>query len=111
MVKSPLIIDLAIAVAYQLGHGDDPLNNALPMIEGYHAVQPLQGLEMELLADLIKTRLITSLLIHSYRVMLFPENREYLLRSYDSARNFLVNLDQQDAGEALQRIHAACASG
>ena len=108
LVKSPLIIDLAIAVAYQLGHGDDPLNNALPIIEGYHAVQPLQGLEMELLADLIKTRLITSLLIHSYRVTLFPENREYLMTSQDSAKNFLFNLDRQDVDRAVQRIRAAC---
>ena len=111
MVKSPLIIDLAVAAAYQLGDGEDPLGCVLPMVAGYHSVRPLQAPETEILMDLIRTRLITSLLIASYRVTLFPENREYLLRSYDSARNFLINLDQQDAGEALQRIHAACASG
>ena len=110
MTKSPLIIDLAIAAAYQLGEGADPLRGALPMIAGYHAVRPLQEPEMELLPDLIKTRLITSLLINSYRVSLFPENREYLMISYEPARNFLTNLSRQNVDETLRRIRASCAS-
>jgi Ser/Thr protein kinase RdoA (MazF antagonist) len=110
MVKSPLIVDLAIAASYQLSAGGDPLRGALPMIAGYHATRSLQDLEMELLTDLIKTRLVTSLLINSYRVSLFPENREYLMTSYDSARSFLISLNRQDTGEALQRIQAACVS-
>ena len=110
MVKSPLIIDLAIAAAYQLSDGESPLNGALPMITGYHTIRPLQDLEMELLMDLIKTRLVTSLLINSYRVTLFPKNREYLMTSYNSARNFLIKLEQQSADEALRQIRAACVS-
>ena len=109
LVKSPLIIDLAVAAAYQLGEGDDPLAGALPMIAGYHAIQPLQSTEMALLTDLIRTRLITSLLIGSYRSILFPENREYLLISHHSAKDFLVNLDRLNADDALERIRAACA--
>jgi Ser/Thr protein kinase RdoA (MazF antagonist) len=108
MVKSPLIIDLAVAAAYQLEKGQDPLAGALPMVAGYHAVCPLQRTEMELLADLIRTRLITSLLIASYRVRLFPENRDYLMISFNSARAFLAALEELSAGEALQRIQAAC---
>ena len=108
MTKSPLIIDLAVATAYQLGSGDDPLTGALPMIAGYHSIAPLQNTEMELLTDLIRTRLITSLLIGSYRAILFPENREYLLISQRSAKNFLVNLNHLPADEALARIREAC---
>jgi len=110
MVRSPLIIDLAVAAAYQLSDGEDPLDGALPMIAGYHAVRPLQQLEMELLTDLIKTRLITSLLIASYRVSLFPENRGYLMNSHDSAKNYLFALNRLRDDEALQRIRAACTS-
>jgi hydroxylysine kinase len=109
LVKSPLIIDLAIALSYQLSSDDDPLAGALPMIAGYHAVRPLQRAEMELLTDLIRTRLITSLLINSYRVTLFPENRDYLMISYNSARNFLINLNRLSADDALERIRAVCA--
>ncbi len=105
MIKSPLIIDLAVAAAYQLSEGNDPLAGALPMIAGYHAVRPLQDTEMKLLADLIRTRLVTSLLIGSYRSTLFPENSEYLLISHDSVKRSLLNLKMDDAAE---RIRAVC---
>lgn len=108
LTKSPLVIDLAVAASYQLESGDDPLAGVLPMISGYHGLEPLQDVEMELLTDLIKTRLATSLLIGSYRATLFPENREYLLISHRSASQFLVNLDRLPADEALDRIRAAC---
>ena len=108
LVKSPLIFDLAIAAAYQLGKDDDPLSNVLPMIAGYHAIRPLQSLEMELLTDLIKTRLITSMLINTYRVTLFPENRAYLMTNYQPATKSLTNLNRLSAHEALRRIRATC---
>ena len=104
MVRSPLIIDLAVAAAYQLGADDDPLASALPMIAGYHAVRPLQETEMKLLTDLIKTRLVTSLLIGSYRSSLFPENSEYLLISHDPAKRALIGLDGLDSEAAFDRI-------
>lgn len=110
MTRSPLIIDLAVAASYQLGAGQDPLAGVLPMIAGYHSVEPLQQTEMELLTDLVRTRLITSLLIGSYRSILFPENREYLLISHRSAKNFLINLEQLSEHEAVTRIRAACSS-
>lgn len=110
MTKSPLIIDLAVAAAYQLGKNTDPLAGALPMIAGYHAIRPLQDTEMSLLTDLVRTRLITSLLIGSYRSNLFPENSEYLLTSYKAAKNCLHNLERLGADEALERIRTACVS-
>jgi len=108
MTRSPLIIDLAVAASYQLSSVGDPLAGALPMIAGYQSIQPLQDTEMELLTDLIRTRLITSLLIGSYRSILFPENREYLLISHQSAKKFLVNLNPLAADEAAERIRQAC---
>ena len=108
LTKSPQIIDLAVAAAYQLSPGDDPLAGVLPMISGYHGIEPLQPAEMEILTDLIRTRLITSLLIGSYRATLFPENREYLLISHHSAKSFLLSLKNLPADEALERIRAAC---
>lgn len=106
LVTSPLIMDLAIASAYQLSDDEEPLNGALPMIAGYHAVNPLQALERQLLPDLIKTRLVTSLLIGSYRATLFPDNREYLLTSFDAARKALLRLGHVHPDEIAQRISA-----
>jgi len=104
MVKSPLIIDLAVAAAYQLGADDDPLAGALPMIAGYNAVRPLQEIEMSLLTDLIRTRLVTSLLIGSYRSSLFPENREYLLISQEPVKRALINLAGMENETAFDQI-------
>jgi len=104
MIKSPLIIDLAVAAAYQLGADDDPLAGALPMIAGYHAVRPLQEMEMRLLTDLIRTRLVTSLVIGSYRSSLFPENREYLLISQNPVKRALISLAGLDYDAAFDRI-------
>ena len=111
MVKSPLIIDLAVAAAYQLSAGDDPLAGALPMIAGYHAIRPLQEIEVELLTDLIRTRLITSLLVGSYRSSLFPENREYLLISQDPAKRALTGLAGLDNDAAFDRIRMTLQGG
>lgn len=108
MVRSPLIMDLAIASAYQLTDAEDPLDGALPMIAGYHAICPLMEIEQHILPDLIKTRLVTSLLIGSYRAKLFPENREYLLTSFEPAQNALVALSGQDQATARRRITDAC---
>ena len=110
MTKSPLIIDLAVAAAYQLSEGSDPLAGALPMIAGYHSITPLPDTELALITDLIRTRLVTSLLIGSYRAILFPQNREYLLISQHSARNFLLNINRLSTDEALTRIRKACLS-
>ena len=108
MTRSPLVIDLAVAAAYQLYEGSDPLAGALPMIAGYHDKEPLQDNEMSLLTDLIRTRLVTSLLIGTYRSTLFPENREYLLISQRPVRNSLINLSHLRTDEALSRIRSAC---
>ena len=104
MVKSPLIIDLAVAASYQLHESDDPLAGALPLIAGYHRVTPLQPLELKILTDLIRTRLITSLLINSCRVKLFPENTEYLMNNHDSLRRFLTQLTVLNNDAAYDRI-------
>jgi hydroxylysine kinase len=106
MVKSPLIIDLAVAASYQLHEGDDPLAGVLPLIAGYHRVRPLQEAELLILTDLIRTRLITSLLISSWRVKLFPENEEYLMTSHELASHFLTHLDGLDRQAAYERIRA-----
>jgi len=110
LIKSPLIVDLAVASAYQLTGGDDPLAGALPLIEGYHAVCPLQPLEMTALMDLIRTRLITSLVINAYRRSLFPENREYLMVSHAEVSANLAGLDRLKAKDARERIAAVCKS-
>lgn len=108
LVASPLIIDVAVAAAYQLADEGDPLDGALPLIAGYHAARPLQALEIELLPSLIRTRLASSILIMSWRMRQYPQNRDYLARSQTRFRQQLVRLRHLDGGLAAARIQTAC---
>jgi hydroxylysine kinase len=108
LVNSPLIIDLAVAAAYQLAQDDDPLAGALPLIAGYYAVCPVQESEMRLLVDLIRVRLATTLIISTCMVSFFPENKAYLMSSYAAAGRSLVTLSQLDEVATFERIAAAC---
>lgn len=108
LVESPLVIDLAVAAAYYLDKGDDPLAAAAPLIAGYHKLRPLLPEEMNILTGLIKTRLITSILIMSWRMSEFPENRDYLQRSHASSKAFLMSLSRLDNKSAFQQIRTFC---
>ncbi len=108
LVKSPLIIDLAVAAAYYLENGNDPLSAVLPLVSGYHRLCPLHAGELQILPDLIRTRLITSLLVMSWRMSEFPENREYLQRSQASSKAFLARINQLDDKTAIAQIRSAC---
>jgi Ser/Thr protein kinase RdoA (MazF antagonist) len=105
---SPLVMDLAIAAAYQLSPGEDPLAGALPVIAGFHAVRPLQAREQALIGDLVKTRLATSLLIGTHRASLFPGNRDYLLTSFEPASTALLGLGRQAPAAITRRVEDAC---
>ena len=66
MVYSPLIGELAIAMAYAILGKDDPLKWARYILEGYHEVLPLKEEETDLLYYLIAARWSVSV-CHSAR--------------------------------------------
>jgi len=79
-VYSLLINELAIALSYILMDKEDPLEEVIPMIQGYCEVLPLTELEVDLLYYLVGTRLSISLLHSSLGRGQHPEN-QYLLIS------------------------------
>ena len=108
MVHAPLIDDLAVGAAYQLGDGDQVLNHALPFIRAYHRLLPLETVEQELLYDLIATRLVLTVTITNWRAALYPENRDYILRNAPSARAGLRGLAAMPRELAQQLIARTC---
>jgi hydroxylysine kinase len=87
IVKSPLIIDVAVASAYLVDNSDSPLARIHAFLAGYSKVRPLKQDEVDLLYDLIMTRNVMTIVISHWRARRYPENREYLLRSEALARN------------------------
>lgn len=108
MVHAPLINDVAVAAAYQLGTDGDVLAPALTFIAAYHRGHPLQAAELEILAELIATRLLLTLSITAWRASLYPENRDYILRNADQARASLQGLAALPRAEVQARILRAC---
>ncbi|HSV50907.1 MAG TPA: phosphotransferase [Burkholderiaceae bacterium] len=81
MVRAPLINDLAVAAAYQIGTGDDPLLDIVPFVAAYHAVRPLSPAEVDVLFTMITARLVMVVAISGWRAKRHPDNAAYLLRN------------------------------
>jgi hydroxylysine kinase len=105
-----LVSDVAIAAAYQLSGEPDLIGPALDLISGYHAVTPLTGRELDLLAELMLARVLARIVISEWRAARFPENRAYILRNTPRAWEHLSRLLAIPGPEITARIHRACRS-
>jgi Ser/Thr protein kinase RdoA (MazF antagonist) len=108
MVAAPLVNDLAIACSYQLSDGDNPLATAVECVAAYHAVCPLTEAEVDVLFDLIATRLLITVAITGWRAALYPENRAYILRNNPLSWAGLESFSGLPRVQAQQALRAAC---
>jgi hydroxylysine kinase len=93
VVRAPLVQDLAVAAAYQIGVDGHPLQGAADMATGFHAICPLLPEEIDLLPELIAARLALTIAVSSWRAARHPDNANYILRN------------QGKAWAGLQRLH------
>jgi Ser/Thr protein kinase RdoA (MazF antagonist) len=94
-VKAPRIIDVAIAASYLREHGENPLKYIKAFVDGYHRQNPLSDTEFDLLFDLIRTRLATTVTLMYWRLSARDENdpyRQKTLQTESNAFDFLVVL-------------------
>lgn len=108
MVHAPLICDVAVAAAYQLRDDDDLLTTVLEFVSAYHRVTPLESDELELLFDLIFARVVTTVVVTSWRAAIYPENKTYILRNADSAARRLGRLFALNPARVADRFRLAC---
>lgn len=108
MVETPLVIDLAVACAYQAGPGAHPLATVAEFTAAYHAVNPLRPEEFDVLFDLIKARLVTTAVLTSWRAARYPENKDYILRNNPPAWAALDLFEGIGREAARQYIVKAC---
>jgi Ser/Thr protein kinase RdoA (MazF antagonist) len=78
MTRAPLITDLACTIASSIREQPDVVAAAVEISAGYQSRIPLENQEMDLLYELIATRLVAMAVIASWRVELHPENRSYI---------------------------------
>ena len=77
---TPLINELAIAMTYIMLGKEHPFEQLLPLLKGYHKINPLTKPEVELLPELITTRLCISLCNSAEKKHIRQDN-EYVLIS------------------------------
>jgi hydroxylysine kinase len=107
-LAGPVAMDVAVAACYQLGSGADPLAPALDVVSGYHAVDPLDGADLELAAEFIVARVVARIIVSQWNALREPANRGYLLRRTPQAIEHYTALRRVGADEIAARLRAAC---
>jgi len=103
-LHSALVCDLAVACAYQLADGQDPLAGILPMVAGYHQVLPLRADELRVLPGILRARLVSSVVITSHMAVLHPANRDYLLIDTAASADRLRRLSAEPLVAQAERL-------
>jgi Ser/Thr protein kinase RdoA (MazF antagonist) len=108
MVRTPRVMELAVAGSYHVDDGGHPLRAVGEIVRAYHGVVPLGPDELELLLDLICARLVTTVLITNSRALLYPENRNYILRNNSQARQGLAAIERFPREQLQSYFHLVC---
>jgi hydroxylysine kinase len=78
VVRSPLVFELAVAVANQVGADQRrPWDSAAEVVRGYRAIRPLSDRDTALLAIAGPARLLLRALIFGWRATIHPHSRDY----------------------------------
>jgi Ser/Thr protein kinase RdoA (MazF antagonist) len=108
MLRSPLVVDPAVACAYLCRRDDGSLADLLEFLRGYNAITPLTQDEFELLPYLVTIRNVTTVVISHWRASLYPDNRSYILRSADRALHMLNTFGRRSPGAVTREMQEHC---
>jgi Ser/Thr protein kinase RdoA (MazF antagonist) len=108
MIRSPLVIDAAVACAYLCRRDDGSLADLLEFLRGYDAVTPLTDDELELLPYLVTIRNVTTVVISHWRASMYPENQAYILRSADQALHMLNTFGRRSPTAVTREMQEHC---
>ena len=109
MLRSPLVVDVAVAAAYLCGEGAAALDDIRKFLSGYSSVTPLQDDEIALIYDLILMRNYLTILIANWRAARYPENRDYILRNESRARSTVETLTGLGQEKVTDAFRLSCA--
>ena len=77
LVKAPRIVEVSTAAAYLRSADEDCLKIMTPFIQSYHEQSPLVDAEVDLLFDLVRTRLSMTLILLYWRLTARDEDDPY----------------------------------
>jgi 4-aminobutyrate aminotransferase-like enzyme len=108
LIHSHLVTDLATTIAQVLLGHDDPVEAAAEIIAAYHETIPLEPVELSILYDLIAMRLVMLNVIATWRVTLYPENREYIIGGVNQYWDMLAVWRALDPDNVTRRFFRVC---
>lgn len=111
LVKTVLVADVAIAAAYLVACGDEPLLLAEHLVTAYHDVQPLTADEIELLVPLMEARHLMTIAITEWRAARNPGNRASITKNTGQAWRALRVFAGISQERAAARLLMACNKG
>ena len=107
LLRAPRIIEVSTAAAYLRPSDGDPLQLLVPLVAGYHQKNPLSALELDVLFDLILTRLAMTVILFYWRLAARDKEDPYLKKQLDSeggAFTFLQDLSALGREAFRERI-------
>lgn len=108
MLHAPLIMEVAIAGSYlRPAASDDVLAWFNPFVAAYHFVLPLHDSELELLFDLLRARLATSITILAWRSTVRGSGDAYSqqnLQAESDAAGYLLRLDELGRDRFIDQV-------
>jgi len=110
-LTGPVAMDVGVAACYQLGAdgpGADLLAPALEVVRGYHAVDPLSGSDLDLVAEFMVARVAARIILSQAHAARDPGNARYLLRRTPAAIVHFAALRAIGLDEIGRRLGAAC---
>jgi len=107
LCRQPTVCELAIGIAYAILGQESPLAAAREVVAGFHEIYPLEEREVDLLFDLVSTRLAVSLAISSHRQIENPDD-PYIAVSQRPAMEALARLAELCPEAATAQLRTAC---
>jgi len=111
ILHAPLVGEVATGASYHMADADDPLAAAAEFVGGYHVILPLLPDEQDIVADLVATRHLITVLISEWRSRRHPENHAYIMRHNPAAWDALRLMADLSADDTRDRLLAHVRSG
>jgi Ser/Thr protein kinase RdoA (MazF antagonist) len=111
MLHAPLVGEVATAAAFHATGNADPFEGPAQFVAAYHAGLPLTAAEQEIVADLMATRHLITVLISEWRAARYPENRPYIMRHNPAAWEALSDMADLSRAAARDRLLAGIELG
>jgi murein DD-endopeptidase MepM/ murein hydrolase activator NlpD len=107
LCRAPRVCGLAVACSYAMFDQPDPVGAVLPLVAGYHEVAPLTPAELDLLLDLVRTRLALGMVKAGRQHARDPGNGCHPA-GQGQVRRLLQRLEGTDLDLARFRFRDAC---